>query len=391
MGQLHKILAITGIRSEYDILYPVLQELNASGHELGVVVSGAHLSDQHGMTEQLIRHDGFKVVDRIDSLFSTDRLTQRSKGVGALIQGLTQTVDRVNPDFLLVVGDREESIATAVVGNYINTLVVHIGGGDPVHGNADDPVRFAVSKLAHLHCCMAEKYAQNLLNIGEEKFRTHWTGNPAYVNIDKTESISIEQLAELLNLPIREDNFIVLIQHPLSSEAEESIRQMDITLQSLREFCAKHSFEVIYISPNSDPNSYAMRELSMRYQKFPWFHSVQALSRLHFINLMRHARALIGNSSMGILEAPHYRLPAVNVGNRQQGRLNAGNVNFVPHESELITQALEKACFEASYRDGILALDNPYGDGNAAIKVRRAIESVDLKDNRWYTKRNLCP
>lgn len=391
MGQLHKILAITGIRSEYDILYPVLQELNESGHELGVVVSGAHLSDQHGMTEQLIRHDGFKVVDRIDSLFSTDRLTQRSKGVGALIQGLTQTVDRVNPDFLLVVGDREESIATAVVGNYINTLVVHIGGGDPVHGNADDPVRFAVSKLAHLHCCMAEKYAQNLLNIGEEKFRTHWTGNPAYVNIDRMESITIERLAVMLDLPISEGKFIVLIQHPLSSEAEESIRQMDITLQSLQTFCSKHSFKVVYIAPNTDPSSYSMRKLSMEYQNFSWFHPVQALSRVHFVNLMRHTQALVGNSSMAILEAPHYRLPAVNVGNRQKGRLNAGNVEFVPHESRLIIEALEKACFDASYREGMLTLDNPYGDSNSAIKVREEIEAVDLKDDRWYTKRSLCP
>ncbi|NQU88814.1 MAG: UDP-N-acetylglucosamine 2-epimerase, partial [Mariniphaga sp.] len=142
-----KILVSTGIRSDYDILYPVLSELKKAYHELVIVVSGAHLSNQHNNTYQRIIEDGFKIADKVDTLLSTDRAIQRSKGTGLLIQGLTQTVERTDPDFLLVLGDREESIATAIVGNYMEKLVVHIGGGDPVYGNADDPVRFAVSKL----------------------------------------------------------------------------------------------------------------------------------------------------------------------------------------------------------------------------------------------------
>ena len=146
-----KILVSTGIKSDYDILYPVLTELKKSSHELIIVVSGAHLSDQHNNTYQRIIKDGFKINDKVDTLLSTDRAVQRSKGTGLLIQGLTQTVERTDPDFLLVLGDREESIATAIVGNYMEKLVVHIGGGDPVYGNADDPMRFAVSKLSLIH------------------------------------------------------------------------------------------------------------------------------------------------------------------------------------------------------------------------------------------------
>ena len=197
-----KIIVVTGIRSEYDILYPVLDELRSAGHNLKIAITGAHLSEQHGNTQDRIVQDGFSIVDRIDTLLATDRFVQRSKGVGMLIQGLTQTVERENPDFLLVVGDREESIATAIVGNYTDTLVAHIGGGDPVYGNADDPIRFAVSKLAHLHCCNAQEYAQNLRNIGEEEFRIHYTGNPAYVNIDQTEQIPLAKLSHSLELPI---------------------------------------------------------------------------------------------------------------------------------------------------------------------------------------------
>ena len=207
-----KILALTGIRSEYDILYPVLRELQEANHELLVAVSSAHLSDFHGNTWERIKLDGFNIVDKIDALLSTDRVVQRSKGVGMLIQGLTQTAERVDPDFLLMVGDREESIAAAVVGNYMDKLVVHIGGGDPVFGNADDTVRFAVSKLSHVHCCIAEEYKNNLIKIGEEKFRIFFTGNPAYVNIDNVRDIPKVDLYERLG--IKKEKYVVLLKHP---------------------------------------------------------------------------------------------------------------------------------------------------------------------------------
>ena len=168
-----KILAVTGIRSEYDYIFSVLNELRKSNHKIKVAVSGAHLSHMHNETWKNIKSDRFIIADKIDSLISTNRLTQRSKGVSAIINGLTQTVEREDPDILLVDGDREESIATAIVGNYMQKIVVHIGGGDPASGNADDPLRFAVSKLSHVHCCTSLEYKKNLIKIGEEKFRLY--------------------------------------------------------------------------------------------------------------------------------------------------------------------------------------------------------------------------
>jgi len=386
-----KILAITGIRSEYDIIYPVLEELRSAGYELSIVVTGAHLSEQHGNTQDRIIKDGFIVADRIDTLLSTDRLVQRSKGVAMLIHGLTQTVEREEPDFLLVVGDREESIATAIVGNYTDTLVVHIGGGDPVYGNADDPIRFATSKLVHLHCCTAEEYAQNLRNIGEEEFRIHRTGNPANVNIDNVENISLKNIAKSLGLPIEEGNYLLLIKHPLSSEMEDSESQMRITMKGLEEFCASRNYHVVCIPPNSDPGSQIMRKVIGEYASQGWFHPVSTLTREFFVNVIRNTKALVGNSSMGILEAPHYKLPVVNIGNRQKGRLNAGNVEFVGYNKEEICNAIEEACCNKEYRKSVSEIKNPHGDGTAAKKVREAIESVDLKDNKWYVKKKLCP
>ena len=383
-----RLLCVTGIKSDYDILYPVLSELKKANHELIIVASGAHLSDQHNNTYQRIITDGFKISDKVDTLLSTDRAVQRSKGTGLLIQGLTQTVERTEPDFLLVLGDREESIATAIVGNYMEKLVVHIGGGDPVYGNADDPMRFAVSKLAHIHCCTAQKYADNLKNIGEEGFRIFFTGNPAYANID---FVPVMEKPELMKeLDIIRENYIVLIKHPLSSEVDDAGEQMEVTLKSLEQFCDKHDFQVVCIPPNSDPGSHEIKTVLEKYSDRDWLIKAETLPRLQFINLMRHSRALVGNSSMGILEAPHYKLPVVNIGNRQQGRLNAGNVEFVPYEKKEIIKSIEKATLDNDYREKIDNLKNPFGDSSAPQQVVDVIESVDLNDRKWYVKQKLC-
>ena len=383
-----KILVLTGIKSDYDILYPSIKELLNRNHQVLIVVSGAHLSDYHNNTYKRIEKDGFQIIDKIDSLLSTDRAVQRSKGTGLLIQGLTQTVERTDPDFLLVLGDREESIATAVVGNYMEKLVVHIGGGDPVYGNADDPIRFAVSKLAHIHCCAAKTHADNLLKIGEEDFRIFLTGNPAYDNIDSEAEITKKEL--MIQLGISSENYIVLIKHPLSSEVGEAAKQIEAVLKSMENFCNKYNFQVVSIPANSDPGSYEMKLVIEKYSEANWLIRADTLPRLQFVNLMRNAKALVGNSSMGILEAPHYKLPVVNIGNRQKGRLNAGNVEFVDYKPNKIIKAMEKACFDQNYRELILSLINPYGDGTASQKIREALESVDINDKKWYVKQKLC-
>jgi GDP/UDP-N,N'-diacetylbacillosamine 2-epimerase (hydrolysing) len=384
-----KVLAVTGIRSEYDILYPVLRELKGrEGFELKIAVTGAHLSDWHGFTLDKIKQDGFEVAELIDYLLMTNRKTQRAKGVGLLIEGLTQTVERLKPDFLLFVGDREESIATCIVGNYMDVLVAHIGGGDPVFGNADDPVRLACSKLAHIHFATAEQYAENIRKLGEEDFRICFSGNPALNNIAETEFMTRSQISEGLGMDVEHCEYVVVLKHPLSSELEDAYTQMKITMEALKNFTEKHGMKAVGIYPNTDPGSYdiikAINDSCDDNIKF-----YKTLPRELFVNLMRNARALIGNSSMGILEAPFYKLPVINVGNRQQGRLNAGNVEFVHYDRDFIGRALEKACFDDVYRAKVKDLKNPYGDGNAHKVIADFLEQINPDDRKWYIKRKL--
>lgn len=387
MKKIKRILAVTGIRSEYDILYPVIKRFaDSDDFELKVVVSGAHLSDWHGSTIDRVESDGFEIADRIDTLFTTNRSTQRSKAVAQLISGLTQTVEREKPDLLLVVGDREESIATAIVGNYMDVVVAHIGGGDPVWGNADDPIRMAVSKLAHIHFTTAQPYSKNLVSMGEDEWRISFCGTPGLDNITNEPQLSMADVSNFIGSELSE--YIVVLKHPLSSEHESAYEQMTSTLKAIDKVCQDKGLKAVCITPNSDPGSY---EIIQAYKEFESDRILlqQTLPRSIFVNLLRNAKALVGNSSMGILEAPMYKLPVVNVGHRQRGRLNAGNVKFVSYQENDIVSAIEQAVFDIKYRNYIANLDNPYGSGQAADIIENFIRDVDLSDTKWLVKEKL--
>ncbi|MGR5064411.1 UDP-N-acetylglucosamine 2-epimerase [Photobacterium sp. DNB22_13_2] len=387
MKKIKRILAVTGIRSEYDILYPVIKRFNDSDdYELKVVVSGAHLSDWHGNTADRILSDGFTIADRIDTLLTTNRATQRSKAVGQLITGLTQTVEREQPDMLLVVGDREESIATTIVGNYMDVLVAHIGGGDPVWGNADDPIRMAASKLAHVHFTTAKSYADNLEKMGEDSWRIAFCGTPGLDNIRQEPALDMKVVSDFVGATL--DNYMVVLKHPLSSEQNQAYEQMTAALTAIDRACLKHDLKAICITPNSDPGSF---EIIQAYKAFESDRIIlqQTLPRSIFVNLLRNAKALVGNSSMGILEAPMYQLPVINIGHRQRGRLNAGNVKFVSYGEEDIVNAIEQAVFDNVYRTFVAQLENPYGSGQAAQIIEQFIQDIDLSDPKWLVKEKL--
>lgn len=386
-GSKKNILVVTGIRSDYDILFPVIDTLRKDGEfQVKVVVCGTHLSDWHGNTVEIIEKDGFDIVEKIDYLLMTNRNTQRSKGTGNLIAALTQTVERENPDFIMFAGDREESIACSVVANYMDILCVHIGGGDTVYGNADDPIRFACTELAHIHFATSKVYAENLLSLGEEPKRVCFSGNPSLKNIKEIPEISLNSLIKNLGTDLKD--YIVVLKHPLSSVKSEAYKQMKITLEAVEDFIESNNFKAIGIFPNTDPGSYdILKAIEEKKSNNMLFY--KTLERDIFVNLMRKAKALIGNSSMGILEAPYYRLPVVNVGERQKGRLNAGNVKFVSYVKQEIEEALYEAVFDQGYREKVRLLENPFGEGDADLKILEFLKNVDLQDRAWYIKRKI--
>ncbi|MGF1606929.1 MAG: UDP-N-acetylglucosamine 2-epimerase [Rhodothalassiaceae bacterium] len=385
-----RVLAITGIRSEFYISVPILDRLQRDDRfDLSVAVSGAHLSDWHGNTLADIEAKGYLIADRIDNLLMTDRATQRAKGVGLLTLALSQTVERLAPDCLLYVGDREEGIAAALVANYMNICMAHIAGGDPVWGNADDPIRFAISKLAHVHFVFSRANADILRRLGEDDWRITVAGNPSLDAIAETPAMTRSELAAALDWDIDRRPFLLLIKHPLSSEVAEAGQQMRATLSAVERFAAEHDVRVVGIRPNTDPGSLPILQQIEAFQTSQYLRFYRTLPHPVFVNLARNALALVGNSSMGILEAPFYRLPVVNVGHRQQGRPDAGNVQFTDYRAEAIAQALQTACFDATYRDGLATNTHFYGDGCAADRIVSRLAEIALDSPEWRIKRKL--
>lgn len=372
------VLGITGIRSEYDILSSVFRAISKHNDLLlKVAVTGAHLSESFGHTIDEIENDGFEIVDRIESLLSGNGESLRVKGLGIQLQGFVQTVLRVKPDFLLVLGDREESIVAALVSTYMNIPLVHIAGGDRVVGNADDQIRHAVTKLAHIHLTTNLESKERILRLGEQEFRVHNVGNPGLDRLMETKELPLSQISNNINFPIPDDEpYIILIQHPLSSEVQDAYRQMKITLDSIQAL----GITTIISFPNSDAGGREIIRAIEEYSALPFIYSVKNIPRLDFVNLLRNAACLVGNSSSGILEAPLLKLPVVNVGNRQKGRLHSENVQFVPHEKTAIINAIQIAVYDKNYHLLVQRCKNPYGDGKSSHKIADLIASTIIDD-----------
>ena len=379
MKKKRKILGTTGIRSEYDIMSSVFKAIAQHPRlELEVVVTGAHLAEGYGYTANEVRSDGFVIADEIESLINGDQASSRVKGLAIQLQGLIQTITRTGPDFLIVLGDREESMTTALAGAYMNIPVAHIAGGDRVVGNVDDQVRHAVTKLAHLHFVTNQESYERVIRLGEQPFRVYNTGNPGLDRLLGVPSLSADELSARLNFPIGEgEPLILVIQHVISSEIDQASWQMRQTLEAVKEMGIK----TVLSYPNSDAGGQQLIRAIREYEHLPFLYTAKNIPRLEFVNLMRRAKCMLGNSSAGILEAPLLKLPVINVGNRQKGRLHAENVEFVPHEVEAIKSAVQRAVYDGEYRKRVEACINPYGDGKSSSRIAEILASIPIDND----------
>ena len=373
------ILGVTGIRSEYDIMSSVFKAIARNPKlELQLYVTGAHLSQAHGSTIQEVYNDGFVVAEEVESLLNSDRPSGRINGLGIQLHGLVQTVSRLKPDLLLVLGDREEAMTAALVGSYMNIPIAHVGGGDRVIGNVDDQIRHAVTKLSHLHFATNYESAERIIKLGEQAFRVFNTGNPGLDRLIDVPKIGMPELSSRIGMSLEKDEpFVIMIQHVISSEIDHAYTQINASLEAVKELGIK----TIIIHPNSDAGSQQLVRAIEEYKELPFVHVARNIPRLEFVNLMRNASCLLGNSSAGILEAPYLKLPVINVGNRQRGRMHAENIQFVDHDKDAIVAALKLAIFDTAYREMVLTCTNPYGDGSSSERIAGILAAVDINES----------
>lgn len=372
-----RILVVTGIRSEYDILYSTLTAINRHPKlELKVVVTGTHLASTYGETIHQIEADGFEIADRVESLLGSDTLAGRAKSVGIQIMGLTQAFSRLKPDMVMVLGDREEAITTAITAAYMNIPLVHLCGGDrTTSGIVDESIRHATTKLAHLHLTMTNTHKERIIRMGEQPWRVHEVGHGGLDRLISTPHLTRAELSTRLKIDMTKRPIGVVIHHNITNQISESADQMRVTLES----AAAAGLTAAIIYPNSDVGSQAMIKEIVKFKtRMPTWGIFPNLPRLEFVNLLRHADVLVGNSTCGITEAPLLGLPVVNVGLRQFGREIADNIVFAPYNKREIVSAIHHVLTDRRFRRKLARKRSPYGDGRTDSQIAKILSTVEL-------------
>ncbi len=370
-----RVLALSGIRSEWDLLQPVLSALDADpGFTVDVVASGAHPTPIHDYSVRQIVEDGFDPIATIYNLVASDAPTARAVTAANLLSDLAGTLERHSPDLLLVLGDREEALVGALAGTYARVPVVHLAGGDHTHpagGNIDEEIRHAATKLAHVHLTMADDHSERVRRLGEEPWRVHTVGSAGLDKLRTTEIIPREQLAELLG-PAALGDYVIVIHHPIHAQPADGAAELTLILDRVVH-AGVHAFVG---APNTDTGSHLIRAAIGRWGDEPLVHPYRNLPRKPFVSLLTHAQALVGNSSLGLHEASLLALPVINVGQRQRGRLAGVNVQWVDAEELQIDSAIAKALRDHEFRSSLAGFGSPYGDGHTAERVVRVLREL---------------
>jgi UDP-N-acetylglucosamine 2-epimerase (non-hydrolysing) len=371
---LRKIAVVTTSRADYGIYLPVLRKIQEEPDlELLLIVSGMHLSPEFGLTVNDIEDDGFDVSAKVEMLLSSDTPDGIAKSMGMGTIGFAQTYARLQPDILLVLGDRFEMHAATVAALPFRIPVAHIHGGEITIGAMDDALRHSMTKLSHFHFVATEEHRDRVLQMGEEPWRVVVSGAPSLDNLSSFELLDPDELETLAG--ISQSNAPLLVTyHPVTLEYEDTEWQVGHLLDALRR-CA---LPVIFTTPNADTNGRVITKMLEDFAgSYPLAQITESLGTRGYFSLMTHAAAMVGNSSSGIIEAPSFDLPVVNVGTRQEGRTQGINVINAGYDCDQIVEAIKKATNPA-FRGSLQGVSNPYGDGHAAERIVEKLKSVPL-------------
>jgi UDP-hydrolysing UDP-N-acetyl-D-glucosamine 2-epimerase len=371
---MRKIAVITSARSDYSYLLPVMRKIKESQDLILLpIVTGMHLSPAYGMTVHLIEDDGFEITERVEMLLSGDSSSAIAKSMGIGIIGLAQTFERLQPDLLILLGDRFETLAAASAALPFAIPVAHIAGGELTEGMIDEAARHAITKLSHLHFVSTEEHRRRVIQMGEAPWRVVNCGAPSLDNLNCIELLDRKTLQQELGFNLEPAPLLVTF-HPVSLEFEQTGSQMDEFLASL-DHC---DLPVVFTYPNADVSNRVVIEAIQKYQR----NHVNArvfvnLGTRKYFSLMRYAAAMVGNSSSGIIEAASFKLPVVNVGNRQKGRFHDRNVIDAPCVEGEITKAILRAV-APDFKSGLSALSNPYGNGHASEMIIETLQKIEI-------------
>ncbi|OGW56944.1 MAG: UDP-N-acetyl-D-glucosamine 2-epimerase, UDP-hydrolysing [Nitrospirae bacterium RIFCSPHIGHO2_02_FULL_42_12] len=366
-----RIACMTATRADYPRVKSVLREIiNRPNLELELIVTGTHLLKEFGYTIHEIENDGFSISSQIEMYSNDDSPYGMAKAAARCASGIADTLKDIKPDIFLLTVDRIETLAAAQSAVYMNIPVAHIQGGE-VTGTIDESIRHAVTKLSHIHFPATIDAGERIIKMGEDPKNVYVVGCP-YLDIIRTlEYKTKNELAKQYGFNL-EKPLIIFIQHPVTTEYGHGVDQIKISIEALKRF---PEAEIIAIYSNADAGG---REIIATMREFSQFHIFPNIKSEDFLSLMKNANVMVGNSSTGIREAPSFRLPVVNIGTRQNGRLCAENVINVPHDIELVAKAIKKSLYDKEFQETVGRVTNPYGDGFSAKRIVDILENIEL-------------
>lgn len=327
-----------------------------------LVVTNMHLLPAYGSSYKEIENDGFKIHYKVHmSLDGYSHVTQ-AKSLGIFLNALPDIIDNEKPNWILLAGDRGEQLMGAIAGAYTYTPVAHIQAGE-LSGNIDGMTRHAIGKLVHLHFAANQDAADRLIKLGEEPFRVHNVGAPQIDEMVSAQFTSLEEIEEKLCVKLQ-DGYILGVMHPVTEEADKAEAQAEIFIKSLNQFKEPK----IIILPNNDAGSKGVKMAINEYREGE-YHMYANLKREDYLGLLKNANCIVGNSSSGLLEAPTFNVPAVNIGRRQNMRFRGINVIDVPFEQEKVVEAISKAMSNEFHSYLQRKCTNPYGDGHSSERI----------------------
>jgi len=366
-----KILIITERRADYSRFKPILKLIKKSKSlDYILVVTGTHLLKTHGLTVDEIKKDQFRIDYKIKSFFSSniDDGERMVVAIGNVLKKISSIIKKSKPDIILTGFDIGANFALTVAGAHLNLPVLHIQGGE-VTGSIDESLRHAMSKFSNYHLVANNDAKQRLIKMGERRENIFNVGCPSLDALFLEKKTSQTEILKKFKIDVKKD-FIIIIQHSVTSEDKRSGKQILETIAAVK----KSLLPALFVLPNNDSGHFDIIKI-IKKNRIQW---TETLSLSEYSTLLSYARILIGNSSSGIHEAASFKLPVINIGTRQRGRLQPKNVINADYNRYDIYNKIKFCMSNKKYLKTIKSLKNPYGDGKSSLKIVKILNKIDL-------------
>jgi UDP-N-acetylglucosamine 2-epimerase (non-hydrolysing)/GDP/UDP-N,N'-diacetylbacillosamine 2-epimerase (hydrolysing) len=383
---MRKVCVVTGTRAEYGLLKPIISRIEQDeGLSLQLVVTGTHLLSEYGHTIDLIIEDGFYIDAKVPIIISGDKQEVLPHSIGHGIIGFSQVFEILNPDIVLILGDRYEILAAAIAASYSGRVLAHIHGGDKSGGGYDEYTRHAITKMSHVHFASTKKSAERILKMGEQSENIFISGSSSVEVIENTNFIGKKEICSKLGLNYKY-GILLLVLHPISTSPESAAEEIEIVLEA----ALNYNHQIVLIYPNVDPGSNQIIKVIENYRlNFPQkIKTFKNLLHSDYLNLMKIADLMIGNSSSGIIESPSFKLPVVNIGPRQQGRECAENILHVNYSKNEIINAINTCLNDSEFRKKVDKCKNPYGKGNTSKIICNVLRELAISPDLFLKSIN---